>query len=182
VARPRRRVPDRPQSSLAPVLGLFTVAYIGIVVLSLMFFDASIPINERIFAPLIVAARASRGIVAHGFERPRQTQLARAMRALPPGQFIATNLPEAVFLDTGRSSIIVPARVNPITGEPNLRFDDQLTELGSRRRGAPWCGRAVLAQPGRALAFPSLEQLERVIGARPIATLDDGVIAAVPPQ
>jgi hypothetical protein len=33
-----------------------------------------------------------------------------------------------------------------------------------------------------ALVFPSLEQLERVIGARPIATLDDGVIAAVPPQ
>jgi hypothetical protein len=60
VARPRRRVPDRPQSSLAPVLGLFTVAYIGIVVLSRMFFDASIPINERIFAPLIVAAREPR--------------------------------------------------------------------------------------------------------------------------
>jgi hypothetical protein len=96
---------------------------------------------------------------------------------LRPGEFIATNAPESLFLDTGRPSIIVPARGNAVTGEKNRNFDQQIRELGrvvAQRHGV------VVLYLGNlgALAFPDMGQLQRLTSLRPIASFEDGVIAA----
>jgi hypothetical protein len=127
--------------------------------------------------PFVVGVAGSRGIPLRGFEPHRQDAFTHAIRALRPGEFIATNAPESLFLDTGRPSIIVPARGNAVTGEKNRNFDQQIRELGrvvAQRHGV------VVLYLGNlgALAFPDMGQLQRLTSLRPIASFEDGVIAA----
>ncbi len=208
------------QTRLGSILCLFLVAYLGIVVLSREFFDASIPINERILAPLqpvvyalvisllwwvlrqrsrlaesaiaaccvvvlvgpfAIGVADSRGMVLHGFATPRISALSRAVEHLPRDKFIATDLSEAVFLQTGRPSIVIPMKVNPITGERNRMFDDQVRELGrvvAQRHGVLVFYEATLA----ALLFPDRAELDRLTTLRVVATYPDGYVAAASPR
>jgi hypothetical protein len=83
----------------------------------------------------------------------------QAIRDLPSGVFIATNLPEAVFLGTGRASIILPARFNSVTRQVNHNFAVQLRELVT----------VVKARKGAIVLFPGAFGLLRLADSRDLS-------------
>lgn len=67
--------------------------------------------------------------IRNGAPQEPSSPTLRAVRELPAGTFIATDVPAQVFLETGRDSIIVPQRTHPVTGQRNERFAGELKEL-----------------------------------------------------
>src|SRR5205085_2463717 len=68
--------------------------------------------------------------VVHEPPRGGSDVMARALRGIPRGTFIATNAPDWVYLSTRRPSIFTPPRLFPVTKERNQHFDADVRELG----------------------------------------------------
>jgi hypothetical protein len=91
------------------------------------------------------------GPPTYGLASPIQ----RALRRLPADTLIATDAPEAVFLSSGRASVIVPSGVNAITGQRNTGFQAELAQLVglvARRRGTV----VLVGGPTVAIGHPDL--------------------------
>ena len=60
-----------------------------------------------------------------------------AVARLPEGDLIVTNGPDRLYVLTGRSSILLPARKFPISEQSNPNFTKEVAELERRARRAP---------------------------------------------
>ena len=73
----------------------------------------------------------------YGHASWRTSPLLGAVRGLPPGVRIHSNLPEAVYLLAGRTGYLVPRRVDALSGAANPRFAAELTAIGGEPAAGP---------------------------------------------
>lgn len=106
----------------------------------------------------------------------RASPTVRAVRALPAGAEIHTNLPEAVHLLAGRESRLLPPRRSPLSRLPDARFPDALAALACRR-GAYVVLFAHVDRPHLA----SARELHAAARLRPVARGRDGAVLRVEP-
>jgi hypothetical protein len=122
-----------------------------------------------VFMPSV---HATAHFLRRGQARPVRSAVSGAVERLPANTLIATNVPERLFLETARSSIMIPLKVNPFSGRANRVVAQQLGQL-----------REVLVERhGVIVLFPTVvanlvstrADLQRAIPLTTIATFPDG--------
>jgi hypothetical protein len=97
------------------------------------------------------------------------------VKALPEGTLIYTNLPEVLYLHTGRTPRSIPRLRFLMTGQPNRELSSQLAAVN--RELQMQCGVVVYfrARPEQK-SIPSEQQLRAQLSVRPVADAADGLI------
>jgi hypothetical protein len=126
------------------------------------------------FVLIAMAISPTASLVKHGYPQTPETSVMRAVRQLPKSVFIATNLPEGVFLQTRRSSIELPMRVDPLTGGKNSKYGAQLEELGAVLRARDSV--VVLFPSPARLNQPTIDELRQIAALHPVMDGPDGSI------
>lgn len=77
-----------------------------------------------------------------GTGRPewRRSELVRRVKGLPPGVLVYSNLPDAIYILTGRPVAFIPPKVDPVSGLRNPAYASQFLAMKHDLEG----GRAVL--------------------------------------
>jgi hypothetical protein len=128
-------------------------------------------------ALVAVSIQPTSSLVRDGYRAPPASDVLDAVRALPHDTFIASNGPETIFLQTGRSAIEVPLRRSPLTTQPNRAYAQQLRDLAAvlqARRGV-----LVLFPTFGASYLPTLDELSGVMPLEPAVTSPSGTLYRV---
>lgn len=211
----------RPASPAPPrALLLFVPAYLLIVLLSITFLDAFIPLDSRMLIPLLPVlvmlgttlgadlfrahrprrllrpalvvlgaalllawtARAARWVSARSRDGAwyssrewRETTVLERSRDLADNVPVWSNVPEAVWLITGRPASPLPEVINHHTGRANPAYLAEIDSLRARLRAG-----AVLVyvrrEEDRRWYLPSEKELIARLGLQALAILPDGNI------
>ena len=119
--------------------------------------------------------RTSRAI-GIGFSSPvwENSALLQEIRDLPVDVAIHSNVPEAIYLHTGRPALRLPRVYERSAAQSNPEFESELLALEAKMAA----GQAVIAffnQPGR-IDNPSLDELEAILDLEIQAQAADGWI------
>jgi hypothetical protein len=159
------------------VFGSFAVLYGALVLATVFFFDAQVPLDARLLAPLhaIVVLLAMAGVARLSTRVPgsrplalaatgllagvsltstalwaigsridemgyasrlwRESTLVAEVRALRDDVRVFSNVPDALYVLTGRPARLVPRKTDPFTRRENERFTDDLDLLDRELRG-----------------------------------------------
>jgi hypothetical protein len=128
-------------------------------------------------ALVALAIHPTSSLVHDGYPAAPTSDVLGAIRALPRNTFIASNGPETIFLQTGRSAIEVPLRRNPLTTRPNQAYAQQLRDLAAVLRSRN--GVLVLFPTFGASYLPTLTELQGVMSLEPAVSSTSGTLYRV---
>lgn len=140
------------------VVLIFAVVYAVVLVLTALFLDASTSLDSRLMSPLFVSLAVvlvcvtrvkgvliamavltlARGGLWLAQDHPkvleyagpwRESPVLNAARQLPATQVIYSNAPDAMWAVNGRSVSTIPEKFDFATTRPNLRFNEQMSEM-----------------------------------------------------
>jgi hypothetical protein len=215
-----RRRAEQPVPTIVAVLIIFIGTYTAFLAMSISFFDANTPLDDRILLPVFTAglmivlhvsdcvwlavrrkpaftmAAATLTVVfvlAHGSRSLdvmavsyaegwgftstdwKESPTVARVKTLPEGTLIYTNLPEVLYLHTGRTPRSIPRQRYLMTGQPNREFSSQLAAVNRELRTQ--CGVVVYfrTRPEQK-SIPGEQQLRARLSVRPVAEAADGLI------
>jgi hypothetical protein len=179
--------------------GFFLICYAAVLVVTRIWLDASLAIDNRILGPietvlylLITSMHALRpGLWSAGIAAaavllvwaPNLASLSSevslvapvkpGIRALPPSQFVVTDDAEGTYLTDGHASIQLPFTHFYTTGQGNPHFHQQLQEIGQMIRQKHG---VLVWWPTVAAGVPSENEVQQVADLVAVKHLSNGVL------
>jgi hypothetical protein len=104
-----------------------------------------------------------------------RSELLKAVNSAEPGPPIFTNVPDLIYMWTGKHAALIPRKIDPTSRLPNERYR---AEIRSMQRALK-SNRGVVAYfhaEERLWYLPSAEELERAAGLRPVLMAEHGAI------
>jgi hypothetical protein len=105
----------------------------------------------------------------------RNSETLRFVNTVDPAAPIFTNVPDVIYMLTGRRTNMIPRKVDPKSRIPNKRYDSEIAHMKERlkqRNGVV----AYFYAPQRLWYLPSASELQTDAGLRLIAQKMDGYI------